>query len=245
MVLRKREPRCISAAMEHTMSPRLLTTVLLGTITSSVAFAETPTWSQLAGTDSWELLSTKRRTDAGEVKVYRAIVEGVTCFQGMATADVPLEALLDVATDIESAIEWSSAGVLEAETLGRNGDTLDYYQYLDVPGWTLSADRFWFLRGVIERGAEETSFHWERSDVATQYAERYQQVAKDHPKAIEPPINVGGWTFRATDTGTEVRYRVCSDVGGALPRGVQNAATKGTLPDTVGDAVREARRRSQ
>jgi len=220
------------------------TAVLLATLLSSSAFAETPTWSQVAGTDSWELLTTKRNADAGEVNVYRATIAGIICFQGMAMADVPVEALLDVATDIESAIAWSSAGVREAETLARNGDSIDYYQYLDVPGWTLSADRYWFLRGVIERGSDETSFHWDRFDVEALYAERYQQVATANPKAIEPPINVGGWTFRSTEAGTEIRYRVCSDVGGSLPRGVQNAATKGTLPDTVGDAVREARRRS-
>lgn len=219
--------------------------VLVAALVSGAAHAETPTWSQIEGTDSWELLTTKNHDDAGEVGVYRATIAGITCFQGMATVDVPVEALLDVATDIESATEWSTAGVLEAETLGRSDDWIDYYQYLDVPGWTLSSDRFWFLRGHTVRKGDETTFHWDRDDVATRYAERYQQVTAAHPNAIEPPINVGGWTFRRTDAGTEVRYRVCSDVGGALPRAVQNAATKGTLPDTVGDAIREARKRAK
>ena len=111
--------------------------VLIAALVSGAAHAEIPTWSEIEATDSWELLTTKRHEDAGEVGVYRATIAGTTCFQGKATADVPVENLLDVATDIESATEWSSAGVLEAETLGRSDDWIDYYQYLDVPGFAI------------------------------------------------------------------------------------------------------------
>ena len=70
------------------------------------------------------------------------------------------------------------------------------------------------------------------------------EVLAANPKAIEPPVNVGGWTFTPTATGSDILYYLCTDVGGSIPRAVQSAATKGTLPDTLGDLVSEAGRRA-
>ena len=64
-----------------------------------------------------------------------------------------------------------------------------------------------------------------------------------NPEAIEPPINVGDWHFRNAGAAVEIRYRICTEVGGAMPRVLQRMATRRALPDAVGDVVREARRR--
>ena len=71
--------------------------------------------------------------------------------------DIPL--MIEVAADAESAMEWSSAGVTEAETLARTTEYADYYQYLDLP-FPLS-DRFWMLRGYFEQEGAVHYFRWE------------------------------------------------------------------------------------
>jgi hypothetical protein len=129
--------------------------------------------------------------------------------------------------------------------LSSRGTSVEYSEYLDVPGWTMSSDRFWFLKGTVERTDPSIIFHWERLIDGGAHAARYAAVKAAHESAIEPPINVGAWTFTTTATGSEVKYYVCTDAGGSIPMAVQTAATRRTLPDTVGDLVREGRRRSQ
>ena len=57
--------------------------------------------------------------------------------------------------------------------------------------------------------------------------------------------SIGGWEFKPEGSQTRVRYTICTDSGGSVPRGVQNMATKTTLPDTVGDLIRESLKRSK
>lgn len=225
------------------MSGRSLLGVV-GLLWTGTAFAGVPSWADIASSTSWQLLTTKAHDAAGEVQVFNTTIADVQCFKGVATADLSIDGLLAVVTDVAAAKYWSSAGVRDAEKLGGTGAAIDYYQYLDVPGWTLSSDRFWFLHGTVEKSGTTAVFHWDRLDGGGPYASRYAEVVAANPSAIEPPINVGGWTFRPTGSGTEVTYYVCTDVGGSIPRAVQNAATKGTLPDTVGDVIREARKRA-
>jgi len=175
--------------------------------------------------------------------VWRAQLDEVWCFHGQATVEVDAEVLLEVATDMESAMEWSSADVAEAETLARSGDVIEYYQYLDVPRWTLSKDRFWFLRGRTTRADRSITFTWERLDEGGSHGERYQAVVEAHPDAIEVPVNSGAWVFEETDEGTVVHYYVCSVSGGNIPKSLGMMVTTTTLPDNIGDLVREGRRR--
>lgn len=216
----------------------------IGVLWGGTAMAGVPTWSAIASNTTWQLLTTKSHDAAGEVAVYNTTISDVQCFKGVATTDLAPAGLLAVVVDVAAAKYWSSAGVRDAEKLGGTGSNVDYYQYLDVPGWTLSSDRFWFLHGTVEKSGTTDIFHWDRLDAGGAYASRFAEVVAANPSAIEPPINVGGWTFKPTAEGTEVTYFVCTDVGGSIPRAVQNAATKGTLPDTVGDVIREARKRA-
>lgn len=203
-----------------------------------------PSWGDVLGASSWTEYTTKNHADAGEVRVLRTTIGGVACFKGEATTDVPPELLLQVAADIPATRQWSSAGVAEAELLSQSGDTMEYYQYLDVPGWTLSADRFWFLRGHTERAASGAiTFWWERLIDGGAHRARWDRVHAEHEGAIEPPVNVGGWVFTPTGSGTSIQYFICTDTGGSIPHSVQNAATTKTLPDTLGDLVREGHRR--
>jgi hypothetical protein len=115
---------------------------------------------------------------------------------------------------------------------------------VDVPGWTMTKDRFWFVRGRTILVGDTIAFAWEKLDAGGAHGAAYQQFLLDHPKAVEPPINAGGWLFTPVDDGIEIRYHICTDAGGAVPDNLQSFATSATLPDTVGDLVREARKRS-
>jgi len=192
---------------------------------------------------SWEEVTRRSHADAGEVVVSRSTVDGVDCFRGTAKVDVPGEKMLDVVADVEGAVRWSSAGVTEAKLLGRSGSTVEYFQYLDVPGWTMASDRFWFLKANIESGTDSWALRWSRLIDGGSHKEAYAKVKTDHSSAVEPPTNVGSWVFETADGGTRLIYSVCTHPGGSIPVAVQNAATKKTLPDTLGDVVREARRR--
>ncbi len=207
------------------------------------AQAGTPTWDAIRAA-GWTHHATREHEAAGTVQVYTKAVAGVDCFQGVASTQYTPEQLMDVAADIEGTIQWSTAGVSEARTLARSDTQMDYFQYLDVPGWTMASDRFWILRGHFQRHDGVVTLHWDRFENEGPYAALYQRVRADHPSAIEPPVNVGGWVYSPVDGATRIQYYICSDVGGVVPTSVQNVGTNRTLPDTVGDVVREAGRRA-
>ena len=209
----------------------------------AAAAAGTPTWSDIESATGWEHLSTRDHDVAGPVEVYRTTIKEVTCFYGTGNTTIPKAKLLEVALDIKGTIDWSSADVSEGDILSRSGNELDYYQYLDVPGWTMASDRFWFLHGKIEEGPDKSVFHWTRLENGGAHSAKHAAVVAANPSAIEPPINVGGWEFLSTGQNTRIRYYVCTDAGGTIPRAVQNFGTKSTLPDNVGDIIREAKKR--
>jgi hypothetical protein len=204
-----------------------------------------PTWAEIQAVDDWIEHGTREHDDAGTVVVWRTQLDEVYCFHGQATVDVDAELLLTVATDMESAMEWSSADVAEAETLSRSGGVIEYYQYLDVPRWTLSKDRFWFLRGRTVRTGGAITFVWGRLDEGGAHNARYLEVIEAHPDAIEVPVNSGAWVFEPDGDGTVVHYYVCSISGGHIPEKLGMMVTTTTLPDNIGDLVREGRRRSK
>ncbi len=65
------------------------------------------------------------------------------------------------------------------------------------------------------------------------------------PDAVPTRTNVGDWTFSPGTGGTKVRYRICTDAGGNVPRWAGEMAARNTLPGNVADIVREVRRRSR
>jgi hypothetical protein len=212
----------------------------------TTAAAADPTWSQVRAESSWTEHSTRNHGDAGEVTVLKATVEGVECWRADAKVDVDSKYMMDVAMDIEGTIGWATtAHVSEAKVLARSGSALEYYQLMDVPGWTLAKDRFWFVRGRVINESGATSFAWQKLDEGGDHGTAYAEFVADHEDAIEPPVNVGGWHFTPVSDGTEIRYHICTDSGGAIPQKIQSMATSSTLPDTVGDLVREARKRAK
>ena len=222
--------------------PRCLAVLLLA---STPAWAGAPTWADIQAVSSWEDVSTRNHDAGGTIQVQRATLGELPCFKGSATTTVAAEALYEVAADVESTLSWSSAGVTQAELLGKAGDTMEYFQYLDVPGWTFASDRFWFLKGTTVRNGGTIEFRWERLVDGGAHKARWEQVKAENAGAVEPPVNVGGWVFAPNGSSTDVSYFICTDTGGSIPMAVQSAATKRTLPDTVGELIGEAKKRSK
>ncbi len=203
------------------------------------------TWPDIIGETGWADHATKDHDVAGTVQVRQAMVDGVQCWQAIANVDVDPRFMLEVARDIEGTPQWAvTADVSDAKILARSGPALEYYQVVDVPGWTMAKDRFWFVRGRTILSGVTIAFAWEKLDNGGAHTAVYEQFLADNPKAIEPPINAGGWLFTPVDDGIEIRYHICTDAGGSVPDNLQSFATSSTLPDTVGDLVREARKRA-
>lgn len=214
---------------------------MLLTLLSSLALAA-PTWTDVASSTAWTEFKVASTRNVGEVRLSSATIGGTGCFRGVATvADLPADTLLAVVTDIESAPRWSSAGVREAVVLERTGDRIDYYQYLSVP---IVSDRFWFVSGQIVREPDRVGLRWERVwDRGGPHGTAFEALVAANPRAIELPVNVGGWLFRTVPAGVEISYQICSDSGGAIPENVQSMATRSSLPTHLDDLVKEARRR--
>jgi len=213
-------------------------------LTFSAAAAAEPTWKDVEATRDWKRISVRNHEDAGPITVYTADVAGTPCFRALADTPAPADVLLEVAADIVGSLDWSSAGLSRSEVLAADGNSIDYLQYLDLPGWTLSRDRFWILRGTVSREGRTRRFTWQRLGEEGGPHRLHFLALQEETKAIEPPVNLGGWEFVRSEGKTRVRYTICTDSGGALPRSFQNLATRTTLPDTVGDLVREGLRRS-
>jgi hypothetical protein len=209
---------------------------------SAVAAFAAPTHDQIASA-TWSQVTTANHADAGTVGIWTVNLGGIDCFRGTAVTEVGPDKLLLVAADVEGAKSWSSAGITEAKLLSKAGSKIEYYQYLDVPSWTMSSDRFWFLQSTLESSADRTTLKWSPLVGGGAHAAFYQEVKANHPDAVEPTANVGSWVFERQGDGTHITYSVCTLPGGSIPTMVQNAATRKTLPDTVGDLVRAARKR--
>lgn len=205
------------------------------------AFA-VPSWSQITGSGWTNVTNVKNA--AGDIAIETRKIDGLACYRGKTSVTgVSRDKLYEVVADIPGTLKWSTAGVTKAEVLGKSGATLEYFQYLDVPGWTFANDRFWFLKGTTEKTADSIVFRWERLENGGAYSAKFTKVKTENPSAVEPPINVGGWSFAGAEP-VLVTYSICSDTGGAIPAGIQKAATRGTLPDTIRDAVVEAKKRT-
>lgn len=217
--------------------------VLAASLAAPLVASAAPTHAAIDSAAWTRVTTVKNDNIGGEVVIWKATISGVDCFRGTAVVDVPPEKLLDVVADVEGAKQWSSAGISEAKLLSRSGSQIAYYQYLDVPGWTMAADRFWFLSSTLERSPQRSSLKWVPLEAGGAHADVYTKVKAEHPNAVEPTVNVGSWVFEKGASGVDMRYSICTQPGGSIPAAIQNAATRRTLPDTLGDVVREARRR--
>ena len=201
-----------------------------------------PSWSELSANQGWKLHQTVKRS-TGNVSVYKKMIQGNPCFKGTTVVqNMDYKVLLEIATDIESAKQWSSAGIKEAVTLQRNSTSIDYYQYIDLP---LISDRFWFLRGYFEQANGVITFRWERLPQGGPHKKIYEQVKTRHPSAVEPVVNIGAWRFTPRAEQLTISYLLCTHPGGSIPTSLQAVGTAKTLPNNLEDVIKEGRRRGR
>ncbi len=178
--------------------------------------------------------------DGMEIVVRHKEVLGTNCLEGAGIAAVSVNTLLKLATDIPNQPGWSSWDVPVSERLGGTDSRFDYFQVLDNPSPV--ADRYWVLRAERALVDGVGTFRWHHIDPAGTPG-LTERVASTWPDAVMTRINVGDWTFAAVTGGTSIRYRICTDAGGAIPRWVGEFAARTTLPTNLGDIVREAKKR--
>lgn len=205
--------------------------------------ADAPPWDALLGDEGWSQLATPTSSSGHTVDLRLKEIGGIPCLRGEVRGVWSVASLMATAADIEGSPKFSSEKLHASEVLARTDRSMDYLQILDVPDWTMAADRFWVLRAEqFERGGG-TGFRWQRFDWKAAYPQLATRLATDHADAVEPDPNWGAWLFTPVEGETLVRYHLCSNAGGSLPGWLQKAAATRTLPGTMGDLLLEATRR--
>jgi len=190
----------------------------------------------------WKLVETKKVDGVGTVEVQHKEVHGEDCLSGSTVAALDPDVLLAAATDVEHQASWSTWKVPEARKLTPGATSFDYYQLLDNPSPV--SDRFWFVHARTSTEAGVRIFRWDQVDAATAYPTELAALQKKYPDALSTRTNLGDWTFSPEAGGTRIRYRICTDAGGNIPRWVGEMAARSTLPTNIADLVREVKRRA-
>jgi hypothetical protein len=210
----------------------------------SAVWASDSPYDELLADEGWRHLDTVHAGAAGDVQLDVKTME-TPCLRAQATVDVPADLLLDVVSDVRGAKGITRERLIASEVLAQQGPEMEYFQHLDVPNWTLAADRYWVLRAERVESEHGPMFRWTRFDWQDEYPELAERLADEYPNAVEPSVNWGAWTFEEVEGHTEARYHLCSDAAGSLPAWVSRAAAIRTVPATVEDVVNAARKRLQ
>jgi len=189
--------------------------------------------------------------DANGVDVYKKDVPGapVPGFKGIKIVDADPDLLFDAILDVRSHVGLSDDIPLKKSVvISKSGNTIDFWQYLDVPGWTLANDRYWFARMTFNRDVGGVDGHhvqtWSLID-ATQHPSHLATATAIDEDAVLTPFNYGGWEVEPMPGGkVKLTFRTLSDPGGSLPKSAQNLATQKTLPDNLLQFEAEAKRRA-
>jgi hypothetical protein len=176
----------------------------------------------------------------GGVDVYRKKIPGqsIPAFKGEKTVECDSTTLFEAIIDIAHHVGLSKdIPLVESRVLQRSGNTIDFWQYLDTPGWTLANDRYWFARATIYRDLGGTPGRhrqtWERID-ETKFPDAVKAALARDDDAVLTPMNVGYWEVLPLGEGkTKLIYKVLSDPGGSLPDSAASLATGTTLPDNL------------
>lgn len=197
--------------------------------------------ASLADEAGWKMVDEKR-AEGLSVSVRHKVIAGNDCLEGATAAELPADALLAASADVVSQPAWSSHAVRRAVKLTAGDAAFDYYQLLDNP--FPIADRYWFVHATVGRRGEERVFTWQAIDAAARYPQAVASLLVEFPSAVETALNVGDWTFTPRPDGSGIRYRICTDAGGSIPRWAGEAAARSTLPTNLADLVKEVRRRT-
>lgn len=220
---------------------------LIALLLPSVAAANEAILAALKEDAGWTLHAAKAKND---VDVYKKSIPGqdIPAFKGVKVMEVDPDHLFDAIIDFRHHVGLSKdIPLTRSVVIKESGNTIDFWQYLNVPGWTLANDRFWFAKARISRNVGGEAGHhiqtWEIID-AEQYPDHLAKAKAIDEDSVMTPLNYGLWEVKPVGDGkVELIYRVISDPGGSLPKSAQSLATSRTLPDNLLQFEAEAKRR--
>ena len=203
----------------------------------------------LNSTSGWEVVKLDAK---GGVDVYKKTISGseMPGFKGVKVVDVSSEILFSAINDFDNHAGLSDdIPLIRSKVLKRSGNTLHVFAYLDVPGWTLANDRYWFVEAKIYSNLNGRKGHhkqtWRQLD-SSLYPKQVQLARKLSKKAVQVELNHGSWeTIPLKNGKTKLVYRVLSSPGGKIPSGAQALATGQTLPANLLQFEAEAKRRAR
>ncbi|TNE87128.1 MAG: hypothetical protein EP330_19360 [Deltaproteobacteria bacterium] len=207
--------------------------------------AQADDFSTLLADSGWEDIGKDNKKETGEMILSLKEISGVQCLRAVATVDVPADKIYEVVTDVPAAKDFSSETLIASRVLGKDGNKVHYYQHLDIPGWTMASDRYWVLAGEDFSSGDTRAFRWNRFDWRSAYPDLATDLDTNHEGAVEPVTNYGAWVMTPEGGSTKATYFICSDPGGSLPEWLKKTAATKTLPNTVADVMREARKRTK
>ena len=219
---------------------------------SSFALAGPPSGASvqkaLDAESGWDVVKLDAR---GGVDVYKKEVSGAAMpgFKGVKWVDVDSDVLFEAINDFDRHNGMSDdIPLVKSRVLKRSGNTLHVFAYLDVPGWTLANDRFWFVEATMNYNVGGVEGHhkqtWKKLDESL-YPEAVKEAMAMSEKAVLVELNHGSWEVVPEGDKTKLIYRVLSSPGGKIPSGAQEMATGKTLPDNLLQFEAEAKRRSR
>ncbi len=188
----------------------------------------------------WEAVGDRAEDGLGTVALRHKRQGEVDCLEGSVTVAPSPRALLNVAADVPSATRWSRFELVASKVISRSGGRVKYVQLLDNPAPV--ADRYWFLEGRSSETEAASVYAWRHIDPA-EHPDVLAEILGLRPSAVSTGVNVGEWRFTPAGGKTALRYRLCTDAGGSIPKWAGEFAATRTLPANIADLVKEAAKR--
>lgn len=224
--------------------------LLLGSGSLAIAApSATAVQASLDSNSDWEVVKLDAR---GGVDVFKKDIGGsdMPGFKGVKLVDVGSDFLFAAINDFNAHTGLSKdIPLVKSRVLKQSGNTLHVFAYLDVPGWTLANDRYWFVEATIAHNLGGEAGHhkqtWKKLD-ASLYPSVVAEARAMSSKAVLVEVNFGSWEVIPKSGGkTELIYRVLSAPGGRIPSGAQALVTGQTLPENLLQFEAEAKRRAR
>lgn len=188
----------------------------------------------------WTDLGSVSRGGVEAISLRQQSSNGVDCLEASTVTTLPVETMKAIVLDIRSNPQWSSADLVSSDVLSESNGRIDYVQVLGMP--RPFSPRYWFLRGQVSTGSTWT-FAWERLDGGQHYPDALAAIQQNHTDAVEVTVNVGSWAFQSVSGGTLMRFRSCTNAGGAVPRWAGERAAQAMLPNNIVDLVNATKQR--
>ncbi len=174
------------------------------------------------------------------VDVFKKDIDGVRIpgFRGEKVVAASSDSLFSLLVDLNNHVRISKRiPLVISEVISSSGNTLEFFQLVATPSWTMARDRCWFNRAEILRNVDgEAGRHrltWKGLDPAP-FSEYLEKVLVDYPNALVIPLSVGSWeVVPIGPKSTRLIYRVLTDPGGKIPANLQELVTGRTLPDNL------------